>query len=137
MKTETAIAGGLVATDTGAFPATVAIAGGRVVGLVDPSERPDADEVIDARDRLVLPGCIDPHVHFNEPGRTHWEGFETGSMSAAAGGVTTVIEMPLNANPPTVDAAAFALPCGAASSPITWRPSKDCSGRGPSATRLS
>ena len=109
MKTETAIAGGLVATDTGVFPATVAIAGGRVVGLADPAERPDADEVIGAKDRLVLPGCIDPHVHFNEPGRTHWEGFETGSMSAAAGGVTTVIEMPLNANPPTIDAGAFAL----------------------------
>src|SRR5437588_260045 len=101
--------GGLVATHTGVFPATVAIAGGRVVGLVDPAERSDAGEVIDARNRLVLPGCIDPHVHFNEPGRTHWEGFESGSMSAAAGGVTTVIEMPLNANPPTIDAAAFAL----------------------------
>src|SRR5437588_365158 len=109
VKTETAIAGGLVATHTGVFPATVAIAGGRVVGPVGPAGRPDAGEVIDARNRLVLPGCIDPHVHFNEPGRTHWEGFETGSMSAAAGGVTTVIEMPLNANPPTIDAGAFAL----------------------------
>ena len=109
MKAETAIAGGLVATSTGVFPATVAIGGGRVVGLADPAERPDADEVVDARGRWVLPGCVDPHVHFNEPGRTHWEGFETGSKSAAAGGVTTVLEMPLNAIPPTIDAGAFAL----------------------------
>jgi allantoinase len=107
VKPDTAIIGGVVATHTGAFPATVAIAGGRVAALLDPTERAGAADVIDARDRLVLPGCIDPHVHFNEPGRTHWEGFETGTMSAAAGGVTTVIEMPLNANPPTVDASAF------------------------------
>ena len=107
MKPDTAVIGGVVATHTGVFPATVAIVGGRVAALLDPTERAGAADVIDARDRLVLPGCIDPHVHFNEPGRTHWEGFETGTRSAAAGGVTTVIEMPLNANPPTVDAGAF------------------------------
>ncbi len=107
MKPDTAIVGGVVATSTGVFPATVAIAGGQVAALLDPHERPNAGDVIEARDRLVLPGCIDPHVHFNEPGRTHWEGFETGTMSAAAGGVTTVVEMPLNADPPTTDAHAF------------------------------
>ncbi len=109
MKVDTAIVGGLVATHTGVFPATVAISGGRVSALLDPQERPHAEEVVEASGRVVLPGGIDPHVHFNEPGRTHWEGFETGSMSAAAGGITTVIEMPLNANPPTTDAHAFAL----------------------------
>jgi allantoinase len=107
VKHETAIVGGVVVTLSGVFPATVTIAGGRVAALMDPQERPNADEVIEARDRLILPGCIDAHVHFNEPGRTHWEGFETGTRSAAAGGVTTVIEMPLNANPPTTDAQAF------------------------------
>ncbi len=63
---------------------------------------------LDARGLLVLPGVVDPHVHFNEPGRrTGWEGWATGSAAAAAGGVTTVVEMPLNASPPTVDTAVF------------------------------
>ena len=108
MKPETAIVGGIVATHAGVIPATLVIAGGRVSALLDPGQRPTVDEVIEARDRLILPGCVDPHVHFNEPGRTHWEGFETGTTSAAAGGVTTVIEMPLNANPPTIDTRALA-----------------------------
>jgi allantoinase len=107
VKPDTAVVGGMVVTHTGAFPATVTIAGGRVSALVDPQERPNAGEVIDAKGRLILPGCIDPHVHFNEPGRTHWEGFETGTRGAAAGGVTTVVEMPLNAIPPTTDVRAF------------------------------
>src|SRR5207249_10398435 len=55
----------------------------------------------------VMPGVIDGHVHFNEPGRTQWEGFETGSRAAAAGGVTTVLDMPLNCVPPTLDVAAL------------------------------
>ncbi len=109
MKAETAILGGLVVSSAGVLPATVVISGGRIVALSDPAERWPAEEVLDARGRIVLPGGLDPHVHFNEPGRTHWEGFETGSAAAAAGGVTTVIEMPLNAIPPTTDASAFAL----------------------------
>ncbi len=109
MKADLAIAGGLVATDADVFSATVVISGGRIVALLDPGERPPAEEVLDATGRIVLPGGVDPHVHFNEPGRTHWEGFETGSAAAASGGITTVIEMPLNANPPTTDARAFAV----------------------------
>lgn len=63
---------------------------------------------LDARGLLALPGVVDSHVHFNEPGpRTGWEGWTTGSAAAAAGGVTTVVEMPLNASPPTVDTAVF------------------------------
>lgn len=63
---------------------------------------------LDARGLLALPGVVDSHVHFNEPGsRTGWEGWATGSAAAAAGGVTTVVEMPLNASPPTVDTALF------------------------------
>jgi allantoinase len=54
---------------------------------------------IDAGDRAVLPGLVDTHVHFNEPGRTDWEGFDTGSVAAAAGGVTTIVVMPLNCRP--------------------------------------
>jgi allantoinase len=55
----------------------------------------------------VFPGLIDAHVHFNEPGRAEWEGFATGTRALAMGGITTFVDMPLNAHPPTVDAAAF------------------------------
>lgn len=58
-------------------------------------------ERVDATGLTVLPGVVDAHVHFNEPGRADWEGWEAGTRGAAAGGVTTVIEMPLNAHPPT------------------------------------
>jgi len=64
-------------------------------------------EEIDATGHLLMPGVIDSHVHFNEPGRTDWEGFHTGSRAAAAGGVTTFFDMPLNSNPPTVTVEAF------------------------------
>src|SRR5690349_1789891 len=66
-----------------------------------------AREEIDATKLAVLPGVIDAHVHFNEPGRSDWEGFETGTRAAAAGGTTTIFEMPLNAHPPTIDGASF------------------------------
>src|SRR5882672_14413 len=62
---------------------------------------------INATTMSIFPGVIDAHVHFNEPGRTDWEGFETGSGAAAAGGTTTVFEMPLNAHPPTIDGPSF------------------------------
>jgi allantoinase len=74
-----------------------------------------AREEIDARGLLVLPGGVDAHVHFNEPGRTDWEGWATGTAALAAGGVTACIEMPLNASPPTVDGAAFDAKVEAAS----------------------
>tara|TARA_Y100000310_G_scaffold281722_1_gene302414 strand:+ start:46323 stop:47522 length:1200 start_codon:yes stop_codon:yes gene_type:complete len=61
-----------------------------------------SDEVIDAKDKVIIPGLIDGHVHFREPGQTHKEDFLTGSMAAAAGGVTTVLDMP-NTNPPTTN----------------------------------
>ena len=74
-----------------------------------------AAHVLDAQGLLALPGGIDPHVHFNEPGsRSHWEGWRSGSLAAAAGGITTVVEMPLNAHPPTVDVAAFEAKVAAA-----------------------
>src|SRR3981189_1602251 len=66
-------------------------------------------EEIGAIKMSIFPGVIDAHVHFNEPGRTDWEGFFTGSSAAAAGGVTTVCDMPLNCHPPTLDARALAL----------------------------
>lgn len=69
---------------------------------------------IDAHDLNIFPGVIDAHVHFNEPGRTEWEGFATGSRAAAAGGTTTVFDMPLNAHPPTTDGPSFDAKCAAA-----------------------
>jgi allantoinase len=73
-----------------------------------------AKSEIDARDLAIFPGVIDAHVHFNEPGRTDWEGFATGSRAAAAGGTTTVFDMPLNAHPPTTNRESFELKMAAA-----------------------
>ena len=64
---------------------------------------------LDVENSIIMPGVIDAHVHINEPGRTHWEGFETATKAAAFGGVTTLIEMPLNANPVTTNVEAFKI----------------------------
>ena len=84
------------------FP-EIGIADGKVAAFSSGS----ATEEVDATGLLLLPGVVDAHVHFNEPGRTDWEGWETGSRAAVAGGVTTVCDMPLNSTPPLVDAEAF------------------------------
>src|SRR5438477_11115197 len=91
----------------------IGIREGKIVA-VGANLRGTAREEIDATKMSIFPGVIDAHVHFNEPGRTEWEGFETGSRAAAAGGTTTVFEMPLNAHPPTIDAANFDLKKSAA-----------------------
>ena len=69
--------------------------------------RTEGIELVDVDDLVVMPGVIDPHVHINEPGRTHWEGFDTASRAAAAGGITMLVDMPLNASPVTTTAGAF------------------------------
>jgi allantoinase len=91
----------------------LAVSDGLIV-LVEPELEGSAGEVIDARGLHIFPGVIDAHVHFNEPGRTEWEGFATGTAALAAGGTTAYIEMPLNAHPPTIDAASFELKLAAA-----------------------
>src|SRR5690349_18652492 len=58
-------------------------------------------EIVDVGNKALLPGVIDPHVHINEPGRTEWEGFETATRAAIAGGITTLVDMPLNSSPVT------------------------------------
>jgi allantoinase len=63
----------------------------------------NAIEMIDAGNLVVMPGIIDPHVHINEPGRTDWEGFDTATRSAASGGITTLVDMPLNSSPVTTN----------------------------------
>ncbi len=75
---------------------------------------PESCPVEDVGDRVVLPGLVDTHVHINEPGRTEWEGFETATRAAAAGGITTLVDMPLNSSPVTTTAEALALKIEAA-----------------------
>jgi allantoinase len=76
-------------------------------------------DVIDAGDGVVMPGLVDAHVHVNEPGRTEWEGYETATRAAAAGGVTTIVDMPLNSIPPTTTLAGFEEKIAAADSQCT------------------
>ena len=99
------IRGGTVILPTRQAIADIAITQGTISAIG--SEVRDGKEIIEASGLVVLPGVVDAHVHFNEPGRADWEGWEAGTRGAAAGGVTTVLEMPLNAHPPTTTAAAF------------------------------
>lgn len=95
-----------VVTPTADGPATVHVRDGVVVdvaGFDDVS--PDAALVDLASDEVLMPGFVDAHVHINEPGRTAWEGFETATRAAAAGGVTSLVDMPLNSIPPTTTVA--------------------------------
>ncbi len=100
------VRGGTVVTPAGSVLADVAIEDG-VIAAVGPGldEQP---EELDAEGLHVLPGVVDAHVHFNDPGRADWEGAATGSAALAAGGGTCFLDMPLNAHPPTLDAASFA-----------------------------
>ncbi|MEV4010182.1 allantoinase AllB [Nonomuraea angiospora] len=94
-------------TPEGERAAAVAVRGEKIAGLYDYTAPLDAAEDIDLRDLALLPGLVDTHVHVNEPGRTHWEGFASATRAAAAGGVTTILDMPLNSLPPTVNVPAF------------------------------
>jgi allantoinase len=96
-------------------PAAVCIADGRIVEIREPADAPPARaSVVLTPDEALLPGVVDTHVHVNEPGRTGWEGFETATQAALAGGVTTLLDMPLNSIPPTVDPEALAAKRAAA-----------------------
>jgi allantoinase len=79
----------------------VHIADGQIVRVRASEEVPPNVPIVDAGESIVMPGLVDTHVHINEPGRTEWEGFETGTRAAAAGGVTTILDMPLNSIPAT------------------------------------
>jgi allantoinase len=86
-------------------PAAILIEDGRIAGIAREHEMPTGARCIDAGDLAVLPGLVDTHVHMNDPGRDDWEGVEHATRAAAAGGVTTLIDMPLNSVPATTDVA--------------------------------
>lgn len=88
-------------------PASVHIRDGVIAALGEWSEAPERTPLVDAGEAVVMPGLVDAHVHVNEPGRTEWEGFATATRAAAAGGVTTLVDMPLNSIPPTTTLAGF------------------------------
>ena len=100
------VVGARIVGDDGVRAADVAAAEGKVV-RVGAGLQGSAREVVDASGKFLFPGIVDAHVHFNEPGRTDWEGIETGSRALAAGGGTVFCDMPLNSEPPVLDAAAF------------------------------
>jgi allantoinase len=102
------VRGARVLTDDGISPSSVAVRDGQVVAVGPETAGWTARRVISlADDEVLLPGLVDTHVHINEPGRTKWEGFATATRAAAAGGVTALIDMPLNCIPPTVDVGAL------------------------------
>ncbi|CAG7653620.1 allantoinase AllB [Actinacidiphila bryophytorum] len=95
-----------VVTPEGERPAAVEVRGGTITAVrAHDAPPPRGAEVVDLGDDVLLPGLVDSHVHINDPGRTEWEGFATATAAAAAGGVTTVVDMPLNSIPPTTTTA--------------------------------
>ena len=97
-------------------PATLVISDGRIVDLLGHADGPA--DAVDVGSLTVSPGLVDSHVHINEPGRTHWEGFATATRAAAAGGVTTLVDMPLNSIPPTTTVEALELKRSAAAGAV-------------------
>lgn len=113
MKFDLMIRGGMVVHADGVRAETIAVADGKIVEIAEKITG-DARETIDAHGLHILPGLIDSHVHFNEPGRTDWEGFASGSSALAAGGGTCFFDMPLNSSPPVLDVRSFDLKLEAA-----------------------
>lgn len=102
-----AVASRRVVTPEGTRAAAIVIANGRIESIVERDQTPPGVPVEDFDGLVISPGVVDAHVHINEPGRTDWEGFETATRAAAAGGVTTLVDMPLNSSPVTTTVAAL------------------------------
>ena len=102
-------------TDSRITPASIHVKNGRIAEIKPFEEIPDNCTVFSADDEsIIMPGLVDTHVHINEPGRTEWEGFATATRAAAAGGVTTLVDMPLNCIPPTTTLDGFQAKLAAA-----------------------
>jgi len=102
----TALQSRRVVLPEGERPALLLLENGLIASILPHGSAVDA-EVIDLGDQAILPGVVDPHVHINEPGRTDWEGFDTATRAAIAGGLTTLVDMPLNSAPVTTSVANF------------------------------
>jgi allantoinase len=103
-----------VVTANDLIEATLILDAGRIQEVLPGRVQRDGIPFESFGEKVIMPGVIDAHVHINEPGRTHWEGFESATRAAAAGGITTLIEMPLNASPVTTTADALKLKLEAA-----------------------
>jgi allantoinase len=101
MPADLVVRGRRVVTPAGVAPASILIQDGKIAAVGAAGDLPAGVPVIDAGEAVVMPGLVDTHVHINEPGRTGWEGFETATRAAAAGGITTLVDMPLNSIPAT------------------------------------
>lgn len=110
-----AIRSNRVITPEGLRAVAIVVENGKIRSVVSPDQLPPELHCEDFGDFVIAPGVIDAHVHINEPGRTQWEGFATATAAAAAGGVTTLIDMPLNSSPVVTDAQALAVKRAAAS----------------------
>src|ERR1044072_1785950 len=89
----------------GVHPATVVVHDGRIAAVEGYGERLAGARQMDVGAQVVIPGLVDTHVHINDPGRAEWEGFEQATRAAAAGGVTQLVDMPLNSVPSTTSVA--------------------------------
>jgi allantoinase len=96
-----------IVTPIGVRETAVVVEAGKIADVVERGRVPRGFPVDEVGDLVVTAGLVDPHVHVNEPGRTEWEGFETATRAAAAGGITTILDMPLNSDPPTTTVAAL------------------------------
>jgi allantoinase len=114
MSDDLLIASERVVLPDGVRAAAVFVRDGRIAAIGPHGDRPAGVRTLDVGERVLLPGLVDTHVHINEPGRTDWEGFETGTRAAAAGGVTTIVDMPLNCIPPTTTVEGFEAKTAAA-----------------------
>src|SRR5690349_3341660 len=101
------VRGERVVLPDGVRPAALYVRDGKIGSIGDHAASFAGAAEIDAGSLVVMPGLVDSHVHINDPGRAHWEGFDTATRAAAAGGVTTLVDMPLNSIPATTTVAGF------------------------------
>ena len=117
-----------VATPDGARPGVLLVEDGLIRGVLNDAEVPTGAAVIECGNDALLPGLVDAHVHINEPGRTEWEGFDTATRAAAAGGYTLLLDMPLNCLPETTTVAALEVKrsAGIGKCWVDWAPWGGC-----------